>query len=67
MDHEAFCVSHVGKVREEFQIIYKFTSGLKAALDSEHYHAAEAVPKIFSGNRERGIILQSRISYPVNL
>ncbi len=30
MDHKAFGISHIGKMRKEFQIIYKFTSGSMA-------------------------------------
>ena len=62
-----FGVSDIGEVREEFQIIYKITSGLETSCNSKNDHATESALKIFTGHREGGIILQPRISHPIGL
>ena len=49
VQNKALGVAHVGKVREQFDVVNYFDRRFIASLDAEHHHAAEPVFQVSRG------------------
>src|SRR5271157_5527105 len=65
MDDQAFCISYVGKVREQFHGIDEFFSSLESAFYSETNQRSITPVEIFLCNRMVRLVLETRVNDPV--